>query len=101
MLACCIAPLRPIGLLTTVLDFGATVTSNGSPYATGSVCLSITVAWIMPTWYGGIGLGSGDIVLAGDSAPPSTEGAQQPPTFSPIPIVAKRLDGSGYHLVRK
>ena len=44
------------------------------------------------TWYGGIGLGLGHIVLDGDSAPPKRGTAA--PTFRPMSIVAKRLDGS-------
>jgi len=70
------------------------------------------------TWYGGRP-GSGDIVLDADPASPR-KGAQQPPLFGPcllwpngwmdqvttwygsrprpMPIVAKWLDGSGYHL---
>jgi len=35
----------------------------------------------------------------GSQLPPPRKGAQQPPTFRPMSIVAKRLDGSGYHLV--
>jgi len=45
-----------------------------------------------------VGLGSGDIVLEGDPGLP--KGEQLSPNFRPMPIVAKRLDGSGYHLVR-
>jgi len=47
-----------------------------------------------------VGLGAaGHTVLDRDSAPP--KGAQQPPTFWPKSIVAKRLDGSMCHLVRR
>jgi len=45
-----------------------------------------------------VGLDPGDIVLDGDPAPP--KGAQQPPTFRPMFIVAKRLDGSRCHWVQ-
>ena len=45
-----------------------------------------------------VGLGSGHIVLDGDPAP--QEGAQ-PPNFRPMFTVAKRLDASGYYLVRR
>jgi len=41
------------------------------------------------TWYEGIGLDPGHIVLDGDPARPR-KGAQQPPTFRPMPLVAKR-----------
>jgi len=37
-----------------------------------------------------VGVGSGDIVLDGDPAPPKREEAQPPPTFWPLSIVAKR-----------
>jgi len=36
-----------------------------------------------------VGLGPGDVMLDGDPAPP-WKGAQQPPTFWPMSIVAKR-----------
>jgi len=41
-------------------------------------------------------LSQGDIVLDEDLAPPR-KGAQQPPTFRPISIMAKRQDASGWH----
>jgi len=44
-----------------------------------------------------VGLGAGDLVLDGDPFP--TKGAQQPPTFQPMSIVAKWLDESSCHLV--
>jgi len=78
--------------------FWATVTSNGSPYATGplsclsvcqSVCLSVTlvycgqtVGWVKMPLGTETGLGPGDIVLDGDQLPPR-KGSQQPPLFVP------------------
>ena len=58
--------------------FWATVTNNGSPYATyGTVVLSVTlvyygqtVGWIKMPLVTEVGLGPGDIVLDGDPAPP-------------------------------
>jgi len=49
-----------------------------------------------------IGLGPGDIVrwYHGDPAP-SKKGAQQHPTFRPMTIVSKRLDGTRCHLVQR
>jgi len=38
-----------------------------------------------------VGLGPGHIVLDGDPAPPR-KGAQQPPTFGPMPIVTKKTN---------
>jgi len=44
-------------------------------------------------------------VLDGDPAPPPQKGAQPPPPKKkeiwPMSVVAKRLDGSRYHLVRR
>ena len=48
-----------------------------------------------------IGMGpGGDTVLDGDPAAP-TERDTAAPTFRPMSIVVKRLDVSGYHLVRR
>jgi len=44
-----------------------------------------------------VGLGSGDFVLDGNPAPLSKKEAE-PPIFRPMSIVAKRLDGSRWHL---
>jgi len=63
----------------------------------------------MPLGIAVIGLGPGRIVLDGDSSSPR-KGAQQHPTFAVyggrqykpqlMSIVAKRLAGSGCHLIR-
>jgi len=60
------------------------------------VCLSVTLVycgrtagWIKMRLGTQVGLGLGDIVLDGDPAPPR-KGAQQPATFWPMSIVAKR-----------
>jgi len=81
------------------------------------VCLSVTlvycgqtVGWIKVPLSMEVGLGPGNIVLdrdpaasakKGQSRSPKKEGTAPPPTFRPISIVAKWLDGSGYHLVRR
>jgi len=44
-----------------------------------------------------VGLGPGDFVLDGDTAPSPKKGAE-PPNFQPMSIVAKQLDGSRWHL---
>jgi len=44
-------------------------------------------------------LGPGDIVLNGDSTPLERDTA--PPTFRPMSIVSKWLDGSRCHLIRR
>jgi len=46
-----------------------------------------------------VGLSPGDIVLDGDLAP--TKKGHRTPTFRPMSIVTKRLDGSRCHLVRR
>ena len=68
-------------------------------------CLSVTlvysgrtVRWIKNKLGMGVGLGPGHIVLDGDPAPPP-KGGIAAPTFRPMSIVAKRLDGSRCHLV--
>jgi len=47
-----------------------------------------------------VGLVPGDFVLDGDPAPLPKKGVE-PPNFWPMFIVAKRLDGSTWHLARK
>jgi len=47
-----------------------------------------------------LGLGSGDIVLDGTELPPQKKGGDTP-SFRPMSIVAKRLNASVYHLVRR
>jgi len=43
----------------------------------------------------------GDIVLEDDPSPPPQKKGRRPSNFRPMRIVAKRLDASGYHLVRR
>jgi len=73
----------------------ATVTSNGSPYAMGPLCLSClrlsvtlvycgqTVGWIKMSLGTEVSFGEGDIVLDRDPAPPHRKGYSSPPTFWP------------------
>jgi len=50
------------------------------------------------TWYReGVGHGPGHIVLLGTQLPPKKGTASY--NFRPMSVVAKRLDGSKYHLV--
>jgi len=47
-----------------------------------------------------VGLGPDNFVLDGDPAPPPQKGGQSPArNFRPMSIVAKRLDGSRWHLI--
>jgi len=48
-----------------------------------------------------VGLSSGDFVLDGDPAPYPKRGGAAPPNCRPMSIVAKRLNGSRCHLVRR
>ena len=52
--------------------------------------------WIKMTLGMEVRLSPGDFVLDGDPAPPQKGG--EAPNFRPISIVAKRLDGSRWHL---
>ena len=62
-------------------------------------CLLYPNCWVDQdaTWYE-VGLGPGHIVLGGD---PSPQIRVQLPNFRPMPVVAKRLDGLGWHVVRR
>jgi len=83
--------------------FLATVTSNGSPYATDRypVCSSVTlvycgrqtVEWIKMPLGTEVHLGPGHIVLDRDPTP-ATERGTAAPTFRPMSIVAKRTPNS-------
>jgi len=48
-----------------------------------------------------VGLSPGHVVLDEEPAPFPQKGAEPPPNFRPISIVAKRLDASRCHLVWK
>ena len=48
-----------------------------------------------------VSLGPGDFVVDRDPAPPPKKGAEPPPKFWLMSIVAKRLDGSRRHLARR
>jgi len=110
-------PTSPLLRITLMLfsrapfrvNFGATVTSNGLPYATGLLsclsCLSVTlmycgptVGWIKMPLGTEVGLSPGDVVLDRDPAP-STERGTAVPHFwahfalarSPISATAELL----------
>jgi len=85
-----------------------TVCGSTSPYAIRPLSvLSVTLVycgqttgWIKIKLGLRVGLGPGHIVLNGDPAPPSKKGGRVP-HFWPMSIVAKRLDGSRWHLARR
>ena len=58
-----------------------------------------TAGWIKIPLGMKVGVGPGDIVLDGVLAPPKKGNSS--PTFRPMAVVAKQLDGSRCHLVRK
>ena len=58
-----------------------------------------TAGWIKMKLGTEVGFGSGHIVPDGDSAPLPKRGTA--PNLRPMSIVAKRLDGSRCHLVRR
>ena len=76
-----------------------------------SVCLSLsdcnvgvcgqTVGWIKMKLGMQVGLGPGDCVRWAPSSPRKKGVQPPPPNFRPTSIVAKRLDGSKCHLVRR
>ena len=57
-----------------------------------------TAAWLkMPALGTAVGLGQATLCYMRTQLP--LKGAQQSPNFRPMPVVAKRLDGSRCHLV--
>jgi len=58
-----------------------------------------TVGWVKVTPGMQVGLGLGDNVLDGHTAPPSPQKGHSSPTFRPMSVVAKQLDVSRFHLV--
>jgi len=70
-----------------------------NPQFSAHVYCGQTAGWMKMPLGTEVGLGPGDIVLDGDSAPLPLQKSAQPPSFRPISIVAKWLYVSGYHLV--
>ena len=83
-----------------VLDGDPLSAKVHSPQFLAHVRCGQIARWIKALLGTEVGLDPGDIVLDGDPAPPK-KGVQQPPTFEPLSIVAKRLDGLRCHLVHK
>jgi len=69
-----------------------------SPRFSVHVCCVQTAGYIKMPLGTMVGLGTGNIVLDADPAPP--KGAEAP-KISAMSVVTKRLDGSGCHLVRR
>ena len=96
----------PLGVEVGLIGPGHTVLDGDSSSPTKSDTPPIFGPWPNgwmdqdATWFAGAGLGQGHIVLDGDPVPlPQIGGTAAPYLFGPCLIVAKRLDGSGYHLV--
>jgi len=72
-----------------------------SPQFSANVHCGQTAGWTKMPLGMEVGLGPGDFVFDGDPAPPAEKKAHPPhPIFSSC-IVAKQLDGSRCHLVRR
>ena len=73
---------------------------NGhGPQFSAHDCCGPTAKWIKMPLGRELGLVPGDFVLDGNPAAPSpNRGAEAPKKFRPMFIVAKRLDGSRWHL---
>jgi len=71
----------------------------GAPKFSAHVYCGQAAGWIKTAIGMEVGLGPDDIVLDGDPAPfPQKGGGAPHPNFRPMSIVAKRLDGSRWHL---
>jgi len=89
-----------------VLDRDLAPPKGAHPQFSAHVCCGQTAGWIKMPLGRDVGLGPDDIVLDGDPASPSIKSSSpkkehSSPTFMPMSIVAKRLDGSRCHLVRR
>jgi len=72
------------------------------PQFSAHVYCSQTAAWIKMPLGTEVTLGPDDIVLDGAQLVPPKKGTESPlPNFRPMSIVAKRLDGSRWHLARR
>ena len=70
-----------------------------SPQFSAHVHCGQTAGWIEMPLGMKVGLGAGHIVLDGERAPPPNRGTA--PNFWLMSVVAKRLDASRYHSVRR
>jgi len=70
------------------------------PQFSAHICYGQTAGWIKMPLGTMAGLGPGNIVLDADPAPPPPRGTASP-KFRPMSVVAKQLDGSRCHLVRR
>jgi len=73
---------------------------HSPPQFSAHICCGQTAGRIKMPIDTEVGFGPGNFVLDGDPAPLPKKGAESP-NFRPISMVAKRLDGSGCHMVRR
>jgi len=86
-----------VGLgLRQIVGDPAPLPERGTPQIVGHVCCGQTAGWIKKQLGTEMGLSPGHTVRW-DPAPPPTKG--HTPNFRPMPVVARRLDGSRCHLV--
>ena len=71
---------------------------KGAPQFSAHVYCGQTAGWMKLVLGMEVGLSPGDFVLDGDPAPSPERGRSLLPNFRPISVVAKRLDGSRWHL---
>jgi len=81
-----------------VLGGDPALSLKAPPQFLAHVCCSQMAGWIKMPLATEVGLHPGDFVLDGDPAPPKRGTA---PNFWPLSIVAKWLDGSRCHSVRR
>ena len=84
----------------TVLDGDPPPQKGTEPQFSVHVYCGQTVGWIKMPLGTEVGLGPGHIVLQENPVPSSQKGGIAP-NFRPMSSVAKRLDGSRCHLVRR
>ena len=82
-----------------VLDGDPAPPKGAQPQLSAHVCCGQMAGWTKMPLGTKVGLGPGHSVLDGDAAAPKK--GHSPHTFWTVSIVAKRLDGSGCHLVRR
>ena len=74
---------------------------GGAPKFSAHVYCGQTAGWMKLVLGMEVGLSPGDFVLDGDPALSPKRGQSPLPNLQPISIVAKRLDASRCHLVRR
>ena len=73
---------------------------HSPPQFSANVRCGQTAGWTKMPLGMEVGFGPGDFVFDGDPATHRKRGPPPRPNFWPMPIVAKRLDGSRCHLVQ-